>query len=403
MAHSGRSQNFRGAAPLALPLRTVGSVLLAAALVVPMLLIPAAPAANANVCGQATITGTPARDVLRGTTGPDVIDAAGGNDVIWGLGGRDLICGGRGADLLYGGKAANDLRGGPGVDGCDAGPRRGCEWRERQPHPPILASFYYPWFPEAWDQGGIDPYTRFQPTLGRYDLDRARVRRAHLGAMRWAGIQAGIASWWGIGTRTDRRIAPLLRTARGSRFRWSLYHEGEGQGDPSPAQIADDLTHIGARYGTDRSFLRIGGRFVVFVYAEPGDGCEMADRWSGAHALGAFVVLKVFSGYETCASQPDAWHQYAPAVASDAQRPHSFSVSPGFWKADEGAARLGRNLDRWRRDVRRMMRADVRFRLVTTFNEWGEGTAVESAREWRSRSGYGSYLDVVRREVRRAR
>ena len=50
-----------------------------------------------------------------------------------------------------------------------------------------------------------------------------------------------------------------------------------------------------------------------------------------------------------------------------------------------------------------MMRADVTFRLLTTFNEWGEGTAVESAREWRSRSGYGSYLDVVRREVRRAR
>ena len=341
--------------------------------------------------------------MLRGTAGRDVIDAAGGNDVIWGRGGRDVICGGRGADLLLGGKGTDELRGGSGFDGCDSGRRRGCEWRERQPHPPILASFYYPWFPEAWDQGGIDPYTRFHPTLGPYDLDRARVRQAHLDAMRWAGIRAGIASWWGVGTRTDRRIAPLLRTAGDSRFRWSIYHEEEGQGDPSRAEIARDLAHIGARYGTDRSFLRIGGRFVVFVYAEPGDGCAMADRWSGARAMGAFVVLKVFPGYETCAAQPDGWHQYAPAVASDAQRPHSYSVSPGFWKVGEGAARLGRNLDRWRRTVRRMMRADVTFRLLTTFNEWGEGTAVESAREWRSRSGYGNYLDVVRREVRRAR
>jgi hypothetical protein len=213
-------------------------------------------------------------------------------------------------------------------------------------------------------------------------------------------MQAGIASWWGVGTETDRRLAPMLRTAAGGPFRWSVYYEGEGQGDPTPAQIADDLSYLGARYGTQKRYLRIGGRFVVFVYAEPGDGCDMADRWSAARTLGAFVVLKVFDGYEGCASQPDAWHQYAPAVASDTQGPHSFSISPGFWKADEGVPRLGRNLDRWRRDVQRMLRADVRFRLVTTFNEWGEGTAVESAREWRSSSGYGTYLDVLHRAAR---
>jgi hypothetical protein len=32
---------------------------------------------------------------------------------------------------------------------------------------------------------------------------------------------------------------------------------------------------------------------------------------------------------------------------------------------------------------------------VTTFNEWGEGTAVESATEWASPSGYGAYLDAL--------
>ncbi|MDH5314667.1 MAG: hypothetical protein OEW66_12650 [Actinomycetota bacterium] len=404
--------------------RIVRSSLLVAALFFSVFPTLTVATAQADPCGgSVSIQGTPGRDVLVGTSGADVIDAGGGNDVVRGLGGRDVLCGGGGADLLFGGSGSDDIAGGPGKDlvvggpGLDAlnggpgpdvcGDRRDrlgrtCEWRDRQPRPPILASFYYPWFPEAWDQGGIDPYTQFRPSLGRYDLDRASVRRAHLDAMRWAGMQAGIASWWGRGTRTDRRITPLLRSTDGRGFRWSVYHEGEGQGDPSSAQIAADLASIGARFGTDRNFLRIGGRFVVFVYAEPGDGCEMADRWSGASALGAFVVLKVFSGFEACASQPDAWHQYAPAVAADDQRPYSYSVSPGFWKADEASPRLGRNLDRWRRDVRRMMNTRVTFRLVTTFNEWGEGTAVESAREWRSRSGRGRYLDVLRREVRRA-
>ncbi|HXD10089.1 MAG TPA: DNRLRE domain-containing protein, partial [Anaerolineales bacterium] len=35
------------------------------------------------------------------------------------------------------------------------------------------------------------------------------------------------------------------------------------------------------------------------------------------------------------------------------------------------------------------------FQLVTTFNEWGEGTSVEGAQEWASSSGYGAYLDAL--------
>ena len=35
------------------------------------------------------------------------------------------------------------------------------------------------------------------------------------------------------------------------------------------------------------------------------------------------------------------------------------------------------------------------WQLVTTFNEWGEGTSVESAVEWASASGYGQYMDVL--------
>jgi hypothetical protein len=41
------------------------------------------------------------------------------------------------------------------------------------------------------------------------------------------------------------------------------------------------------------------------------------------------------------------------------------------------------------------------WQLVTTFNEWGEGTAVEPAREWRSHSGFGKYLDALHRRPTR--
>jgi hypothetical protein len=42
-----------------------------------------------------------------------------------------------------------------------------------------------------------------------------------------------------------------------------------------------------------------------------------------------------------------------------------------------------------------MMASGARFQLITSFNEWGEGTSVESASQWASSSGYGAYLDAL--------
>ena len=63
----------------------------------------------------------------------------------------------------------------------------------------------------------------------------------------------------------------------------------------------------------------MNGKFVVFVYANTNDVCGMADRWKPGNTVGAYVVLKVFPGFGACASQPDSWHQYSPAVATDQQ------------------------------------------------------------------------------------
>jgi hypothetical protein len=261
--------------------------------------------------------------------------------------------------------------------------------------PPIRAAFYYPWFPQAWTQGGFQPFTQFRPSLGFYSSSRRATVRRQIADMQYGHISAGIASWWGRGSATDARMPLLLGAAAGTGFRWSVYYEPEGQGDPSVEQIRSDLQYLRDRYGSNPAFLHRGGRFVVFVYAQPSDGCGMADRWRQADTVGAYVVLKVFPGYRTCADQPDGWHQYDPAVASDNQRGWSFSISPGFYKAGETWPRLARNLARWRRDVRAMAASRAPFQLVTTYNEWGEGTAVESATRWASRSGHGAYMDAL--------
>src|SRR5215207_8188029 len=261
---------------------------------------------------------------------------------------------------------------------------------------PVRATFYYPWFPNAWKQGTVSPYTNYQPSLGYYDGGDAAIIDQQIAAMQYGGIALGIASWWGVGEHTDARIPALLAAAAGTGFRWALYYEEEGAANPTVDQLRADLTYMRDHYASDPSYARVDGKFVVFVYNANDGDCSVVDRWSRANTVGAYMVLKVFAGYRTCANQPQSWHQYSPEVAADRQAGYSYAISPGFWQIGR-SVRLARDLPRWQQNVRDMVASGTPWQLVTTFNEWGEGTAVESAVEWRSPSGYGLYLDALHR------
>lgn len=81
--------------------------------------------------------------------------------------------------------------------------------------------------------------------------------------------------------------------------------------------------------------------------------------------------------------------------------PHSFVISPGFWLANENKPRVPRpgraKFCEW---VAKMNQSGQDWQLVVSFNEWGEGTAVESAVRWDSPSGYGDYLDCLHDPIR---
>ena len=261
---------------------------------------------------------------------------------------------------------------------------------------PIRATFYYGWFPNAWTQQGIFPYTNYTPSLSYYDSGSEIVIQEHIEAMQYGKIDAGIISWWGQGHHTDGRIASILAATAGSGFAWTIYHEGESRGDPTVDDITADLTYLRDQYSQDESYLKINGRFVVFVNADASDGCAMVTRWTQANTsdINAYIVLKVFPGYQTCSNQPQNWHQYSPDNDADLQNGYSYTISPGFWKVGE-TPRLDRDLNRWGQNIRDMIASGAPLQLVTSFNEWGEGTSIETAIEWSSLSGYGAFLDLL--------
>jgi Glycosyl hydrolase family 99 len=276
-----------------------------------------------------------------------------------------------------------------------------------QPSFPIRAAFYYPWFPEGWTQEGVFPYSRFRPSAGFYDSGDPAVLRAHVAAMVYGRFDAAVVSWWGRGEKDEQVRIPALLAAVGAvdpAFRVAIYYEREGSGDPTVAQIRADLEYLAAHYAGAPGFLRVAGRPVVFVYNADDTDCSVVDRWAAADdTIGFYLVMKVFPGFEGCARQPDGWHQYSPASPFVAVSPSrrgvagSVTISPGFAHAGPagGHPELARDVRRWQRSVREMVASRAPWQLVTTFNEWGEGTAVESATAWSSSSGQGVYLDAL--------
>jgi len=248
---------------------------------------------------------------------------------------------------------------------------------------PARAAFYYPWYPGTWTVNGAS--THLDPKLGYYNSSDKAIVDQHIAWLNRAKIRVGIASWWGAGTHSESTRIPLLlsRTQRlRSRLKWTVYYEEEGYGDPTVSEIQTDLAYL-SRYAANKHWAVVHGKPVIFVYGNANDGCGTVDRWKQA-ARGWYVVLKVFHRYRSCPSQPEAWHQYSPAVAENDQPGYSFSISPGFWRADQSKPVLNRDPARWKRDVKDMVASREPWQLVTTFNEWGEGTEIEDATEYGS-------------------
>ena len=179
-------------------------------------------------------------------------------------------------------------------------------------------------------------------------------------------------------------------------MKWTVYHEEESQVDASPERIREDLNYLKRWFAWHPAWAHMDGRPIIFVY-NVADDCEVADRWMEASGGDWFVVLKVLKGFRECPVQPDSWHQYGPGDGVAQVKDYSFSISPGFWRADMKTPLLPRVAnDAFCSNVERMVSSDDPWQLITTFNEAGEGTIVEaSSLHWGSDTKYGFYLDCL--------
>ena len=241
----------------------------------------------------------------------------------------------------------------------------------------MRAAFYYPWYPEQWEAAGH----RYTPLLGLYDSGRPEIITAHVNQMQYADIDAGIWSWWGKGSPTDRRFGDALDIAAAYGFKWAVYYEADWNGKASYFwRVKPDLKYLRYNYFSHPAYLKIDGKPVVFVYT-PGGTQSTAKKWLTARKdFGLYVSITDYPDWWASGMPFDSWHGYRPASRGFAVqangRMYAVSISAGFWAAWEPEPRLARNFAEWQYAVSLMKMANPDWELVY-FNEHGEGTIIE--------------------------
>ncbi len=242
------------------------------------------------------------------------------------------------------------------------------------------------------------------PAIGLYDSTDPLISRSHLKLAARAGIDAFIGSWWGIDDFSDRAFAVLVQEAEklgGTKA--CVYYETVPERKPERA--VEDLLYILERYGGSSAYLKVDGKPVVFLYGRA-VGELSAEQWAAVidevrEKQPCFIVA------DTDAPHPppdnvDGLHIYNPvfrvkrgedmqafyeaqvAQARRAGKLACVTVIPGY---DDTcirapglvAPRLSGQLYRalWRYAIA----AQPDWVLITSWNEWHEGSEIEPSVE----------------------
>lgn len=280
-----------------------------------------------------------------------------------------------------------------------------------------LGVFYYPWTggnygispnssetwlhwkdgshkpPKTWDSNYLPDLSTiklFDPNTRLYSAKDTGIIDEQLKLMRQAGIGFVISSWWGQNSYEDQALNIIFNKVLPSPgnpypdVKFCIYYEKEGFADVPKSEIISDINYVKQKYASGPYYYKINGKPVIFVYnADIGDLTD-AQKWSDVrNDTGIYTVLKVFSGYQNNTKLADSWHQYSPAHPGGFEKQGNYSafITPGFHKWNEQPRLERENFTRWENDVMLLKNASVQFRLIETWNEWGEGTGVEPAQK----------------------
>jgi hypothetical protein len=293
--------------------------------------------------------------------------------------------------------------------------------------PRRVLAFYYNWYgnPKVsgrwfhWDR--VEPGRKrigastHYPAKGAYDSNDPAIIDHHIDLARRAGIDAFICTWWGRGRFEDKAFERLLARAKPKHFHATVYLETVPPGPRQVERAVSDLLYVLRRYGGHPAFLKQAGRPVIFVYGRVmgqvqfGDWARILPRVEQAYGRSVCLIADGFR--EAYAQVFDGVHTYCPVpMVVAAQRAAGGALARRSLAAFRSSVNLARAYGRIAtatvlpgyddRKIRRpgtlacrdgcrtyaqlwesALAADPDWVLITSFNEWHEGTEIEPSAE----------------------
>lgn len=292
--------------------------------------------------------------------------------------------------------------------------------------PRQVLAFYYGWYGNPsvsrrwvhWEKveetdKRIGSSTHY-PTLGPYDSHDPKVIEQHCRWAKDAGLSGFIVSWWAQGDFHDQGLPLLLEAAQRRGLSITAYFETvHSDGAPKPEGALKDVLYLLEHYGKHPAWLKVNGKPVLFVYGRA-IGEIKVDGWRQviAEANQRYPGGAIFIGDQispTAARVFDGVHTYNPTGGTagksvEAIRAWARSTFPK-WVETAGDhciacltvipgyddSKLGRPAPRpitdrhngqtYRTLWEEAVAADPDWILVTSWNEWHEGSEIEPSVE----------------------
>lgn len=285
----------------------------------------------------------------------------------------------------------------------------------------LTLAFYYPWFDmNTWTDAKVPDY----PVPLYISSERSTIVR-HVNEGRRAGLSGFVSAWAGRGNQTESNFATLLSVSQGTDFRSTIYFETHNFTDQGA--VVDSLRHLLSTHASHPNFLRYQGKPVLFFWAlrqvpkAPGQSNLQAWRsirdqvdpqrtsvWIGEGDDPSF--LQVFDGIHMysiawAANPATTLSNYARKVRNTSAQlgvPKLWvaTAMPGYddWRTGRTDAFSvdRRGGDYYRTTFRGAIATDPDWIIITSFNEWVEGSMIEPSRS------YGDlYLNITAEGVAR--
>jgi glycoprotein endo-alpha-1,2-mannosidase len=299
--------------------------------------------------------------------------------------------------------------------------------------PHEVLAFYYGWFGNPRNPGWgkvdlakheIDNTARF-PAKGAYSSHDPVVIEWQIDQAKAAGITGFVVSWWGRDDWDkwhDDSLAMLLKCAQRKQFKVSIYWErAPGDGRAQIDEAVDDISYVLKKYGKRKAFLKVDGKPVIFAYNRVTLFAMPVSSWPAIiqrirERAGDFVFFgDIGDDQQTPGSYLfDGLHSYGVNLSDDLRKHltveklgelHTFlanydtqsvriarqrnricclTVSPGSdarkaYKWDTQTDRLDGRTYRTYWDE--ATKASPDWIVITSWNEWGEGTEIEPSLE----------------------